>query len=114
MIQPFKMVRGATEHMKITIREKGGSVYLLTPEEVLRFGVTKHPGDDGYIIKKEMTAENESDGSYYFDIMPQDTLSLAFGKYYYDVGVQSGDNYYPVIRCSEFIVADNVTRWEAG
>lgn len=33
-------------------------------------------------------------------------------RYCYDVGMQSGDDYYNVIPCSDFIVAHAVTKRE--
>lgn len=114
MKQPISIVRGTTLDLQVSIRNKDGSPYSLGEGEILRFGVSKHAGDKTYLFTKEMTASDAEEESYIFTINPADTANLEFGCYAYDVGLQSGNDYYNVIECSDFRVAHNVTRWADG
>lgn len=114
MKQPLSIVRGTTRSMGIRVTAMDGSAYTLGNDEILRFGVMRHPGDSAYVFVKEMTAADLSEGEYVFTIKPVDTANLEFGCYVYDVGLQSGNNYYSVIECDDFRVVHNVTRWADG
>ena len=114
MKQPLSIVRGTTLDLQVSIKNSDGSAYSLDEGEILRFGVAKHAGDKAYLFTKEMTANDADGGSYAFTINPADTANLEYGCYAYDIGLQSGDDYYNVIECSDFRVANNVTRWADG
>lgn len=111
MKQPLTIIRGTTQVINISVNNEDGTPYTLTGGEILRFGVKKKPedSDDLLVVKKELTAANLDDGVYVLTLLPVDTKALPFGSYYYDVGLQSGNNYYNVIECSEFILAYNIT-----
>lgn len=106
-MQPIAIVRGTTRTIGVSIFDESGDPYTLGSGEVLRFGIKKNPSDTSYLVKKETTTQSE--GAYLFTMVPSDTLSLPFGRYYYDVGLKSGTNYYNVIECSFFDIAFNVT-----
>ena len=112
MKQPLIIVRGTTKTMTVRVTNEDGSIYILQNNEILRFGVKKQPGDSAYLFSKEMSSDSYSDGVYQFIINPADTENLDFGCYYYDVGLQSGSEYYNVIECSEFRVGYNITQRE--
>ena len=52
---------------------------------------------------------NFKDGSYVLQISPSDTEGLDVGRYYYDVGLQIGGEYYMVIEQSLFTVLQNIS-----
>lgn len=111
MKQPLSIIRGTTQTINIAVRDESGATYSLADGEVLRFGVKKRPEDpeNQCLIKKELTIEN-LDGAYYvLTLLPTDTKELPFGTYHYDVGLQSGTNYYNVIECSDFNLCYNIT-----
>jgi hypothetical protein len=114
MKQPLAIVRGTTKTMTIRVTAEDGSVYTLGSGEILRFGVKKHPGDTAYLFSKDMSSSSLADGVYSFIINPGDTENLDFGCYYYDVGLQSGSEYFNVIPCSDFRVEYNVTKREVS
>jgi len=114
MKQPLAIVRGTTKTMTIRVTAEDGSVYTLEEGEVLRFGVKKHPGDTAYLFSKDMSSSSLADGVYSFIINPGDTEDLDFGCYFYDVGLQSGSEYFNVIPCSDFRVEYNVTKREVS
>ena len=114
MQQPMAIVRGTTKTVTVRVTDDDGQVYTLGSNEVLRFGVKKHPGDSAYLFSKDMSSSSLVDGVYTFIINPADTENLCFGDYYYDVGLQSGSEYFNVIECSEFRVDYNVTQREVS
>ena len=111
--QPLSMVRGTTLSLALSVQDADGNDYTLQAGEVLRFGVKKKPEDTDYIFVKEAgPADMDEDDKYVFTVNPSDTEDKPFGCYYYDVGLQSGENYYNVIEASNFKIAFNVTEWE--
>lgn len=111
MKQPISMIRGTTQPINIIVRDPAGAIYQLTDGEVLRFGMKKKPEDpeSECLVKKELTIEHLDGDFYVLTLLPSDTKDLPFGTYYYDVGLQSGNNYYNVIECSEFKIGYNIT-----
>ena len=109
--QTIKIVRGTTASFTVTITDVAtGNPYVIELGEVIRFGVKATPVDNAYIFTKEITAGS---GDYDFTIEPSDTIGLAFGSYWYDIGLQSGTDYYNIIPASPFEITYNVTKWEA-
>lgn len=109
MKQPIRMIRGTTQLINITVNNIDGSTYALADGEILRFGLKKLPEDDKCVVEKELTNANLDEGVYVLTLLPNDTLGLDFGTYYYDVGLQSGTTYINVIECSEFTIGYNIT-----
>lgn len=111
MKQPLSIIRGTTQVVNITVKDPDGGAYQLTTGEILRFGVKRRPEDPDSecVIKKVLTAENMDGGVYVLTLLPTDTRDLPFGSYFYDVGLQNGNNYYNVIECSDFIIGYNIT-----
>lgn len=107
--QMISVVRGTTNFYTINISNSDtGEPYALSTGEVFRFGVKKNEDALVRVIEKELTVGSE-EGVYQLDIRPEDTLGLALGKYHYDIGLQSGNDYYPVIEWSEFVVTPNAS-----
>ena len=112
--QPLSMVRGTTLALALTLTDESGEPYSLSSGEVLRFGVKKKPEETDYLITKEAgPSDVDDDDNYVFVLNPADTEELPFGCFFYDVGLQSGSNYFNVIEASNFKIAYNVTEWEA-
>lgn len=111
MKQPLTIIRGTTQTITIAVKNDDGTAYTLADGETLRFGVKRHPedADSLCLVKKSLTAASLDNGLYILTLLPSDTKDLPFGNYFYDVGLQSGNNYYNVIECSDFIVAYNIT-----
>lgn len=109
MKQPISMIRGTTQTIEIKVYGPDGLPYIISGDEVLRFGVKRNPEDNEYLIEKELTAANLDGDVYVTILVPNDTKGLEFGNYYYDVGLQVGENYYNVIECSDFEIGYNIT-----
>lgn len=112
MKQPLSIIRGTTQPINVVVKAPDGSNYVLEEGEVIRFGVKKSFNDPGsdYLIEKELTSAHlDENGGYTLTILPSDTRSLPFGKYYYDIGLQSGANYFNIVECSRFDIDYNIT-----
>ena len=109
---PIKIVRGTTKVLRITIKQANGSPYIMTQGEILRLGVTDNNNGGGHsIITKEVGSEALDNDSYLITIKPGDTSNLnCETKYYYDIGLQSGEDYFPIIEFSPFNVLPNASR----
>jgi hypothetical protein len=111
MKQNVSMVRGRTRIFNVRVTDGTGAAYILGTGEKLIFGVKKNYFDSGYLIKKSITSVNATSepGVYAVVIKPEDTASLTCDIYCYDVGLQSGSDYYSVIDCSHFVIEPNIT-----
>lgn len=112
MDNTIQILRGESVTLNIGLTDTDGNVYFLQAGEILRFGVKLQHHETEYRILKELTADDAKSGVYPVTLLPADTQNMR-GKYYYDVGVQNGDNYYLVIEKSTFEVQDAITKWEA-
>lgn len=112
MEQNLKMVRARTEVFNIALTDENGQPYVLTGNQKMIFGVKKDFADGNYMLKKEITSADATDneGEYVLSIAAADTANVAWGKFFYDIGLQDGDNYYNVIEPSRFDIQPNVTK----
>lgn len=111
MQQKISIVRGTTNTLNITVLDASGNPYNLSGGEAIVFGIKQQRSEDCLVVKRIATG---SDGKYAVTLNPNDTLELAPGRYLYDVGLQSGNCYYNVIRPSNFEILENVTAWGDG
>ena len=106
------MIRGTTQVFNISVTDANGSPYMLGSGEFLLFGVKAKPEDNEYVVLKPVYSG--ADGVYTVNIAPEDTINVPYNRYVYDVGVQSGNNYYNIIPTSGFAILPNVTKWGDG
>lgn len=106
-----QIIRGTTNTFSITLTDANGKIYNLTSSEKLLFGVKKKYTDEEYLILKKVTGVANV---YTVTIDPADTADLECGTYFYDVSVESGNNFYNVIESSKFDVRENITKWGAS
>lgn len=107
MTQVIEIVRGTTNTLEINVTDANGVAYTTAAGEKIVFGVKKKPGDTELLIVK--TASFVTVGTYLVTLDPDDTANLAYGRYMYDVGLQSGNAFYNIVEPSYFVVTDNVT-----
>lgn len=112
MTKDIRMVRGTSRTFSVSVTDANGNPYTLQSGEKLIFGVKKQAADEELLICKVVT--DCVDGVCTVELDPEDTIELAVGKYYYDVGLQSADDYYIVVELSNFNIAANVTKWGDG
>lgn len=105
--------RGTTVDLAIGLKDVSGSEYNIAESDKLIFGVKSSVDSSEYILSKEVTPEsyNENSGRYVLNLKPEDTAELPFGKYVYDVGLQTATgDFYIVCPCDTFVVSDVVTK----
>lgn len=106
----LRLVRGATHTLEIRVNGPDGRPYPLQEGQLIRFGVKYDESSGSYLVKKE-TGELV-DGVTWIVIEAEDTMGMEAGEYKYDIGLQSGDDYFPIVKYSDFILEPNVTSKE--
>ena len=99
----IKLTRGDTAYLHIPLVTTDAD-YVMNANDTLTFSVKKTTRDTDYIFQKVVTGNNV------FHIQPSDTSELAFGKYIYDVELNTTDgDVFTVIPPSTFEVLSEVT-----
>lgn len=106
----LRMVRGSSQVIEVRVRSAGGQAYELLEGDVIRFGVKYDEASTSYLVKKESTTL--TDGICYITIDAEDTIGMEVGKYKFDIGLQSGEHYFPIVKYSDFILEPNITAKE--
>lgn len=101
----IKLTRGDTARFSIDItNDISESDYTFSKDDILNFTVKKRVKDEEPLIKKT------SVGTTLFYIKPEDTNSMTFGKYVYDVQLTTVDgDVYTIIGPSTFELLTEVT-----
>lgn len=105
-----EIIRGTSNQFDITISDVKQNLYILSSDEKILFGVKRKPTDAEYVFLKTVLASDGTDGVYPVMIDPADTEGLAFGKYWYDAGLESGEDYHNIIEPSVFEIKPNITK----
>ena len=101
----IQLTRGDTARLTVDITYDDGGAYEVKESDVLTLTVKKNYEDTEPLIEKEVT------GSNLFHIKPEDTASLAFGKYKYDVQLTTAEgDVYTVVDDKVFNVCKEVSR----
>ena len=111
-MQNLSIVRGTSFPFSVKLTDALGDRLELDEGDVLLFGVKRFPEHKKYQFLKKLTKDdyNEQIGGYIFEIKPEDTKDFVFGKYYYDVGLQTAEgNFYTVVECSILEIRPGIT-----
>jgi hypothetical protein len=116
--------RGDSFDFDLTITLDSEFRYALTGDDALYFGIMQphQPFETALIRKKYTVADTDEMGNLSISILPEDTLNLHPGKYYYAVklhmnhpevdantGEETGkiiDKVYTIINKTKFIICD--------
>lgn len=107
MKQPIEIVRGTTNVFQINLTDANGAPYNLGSNEKIVFGIKKNPEAAELLLVK--TAEILYEGMYSVKLCPEDTAALHCTKYSYDVGLDTGTDFFNIIEPSPFNIVANVT-----
>jgi hypothetical protein len=110
MAQKIEIVRGTTNTIQITLVDGDGNLRALSSGDKILFGVKAKLDDPDYVFVRAATI-TETLGVYTVEIDKADTAELPCCTCYYDVGLQSGDDFFNIVETSPFIIKHNVTRW---
>lgn len=90
----LKLSKGETAFFTVRLYDEvTKSQYLLKSNEKIIFGVKKQKNISTYKIKKQLSANDEINGAYPFILTDSET-DIAAGRYYFDVGVKTSNNYF--------------------
>ena len=110
----INIIRGTTNEFSLSIEDESGEQYTLQAGEKIIFGVKKNAENSDYNIVKTLTSADIVDGICTIKLTPTDTAQLAFGRYYFDIGLQTEDgDYYMIVPCDEFYICKAITAKEA-
>ena len=112
----ISMVRGDTLALSISgIKNTDGTEYTLKSTDVVYLDVKKYATDKTAVFRKSVTAAEYVDGALPITILPEDTVDLPCGDYYFDVRLfMDDDNIYTIIPMSKFRIVQNVTDIPSG
>ena len=101
----IKLTRGDTAKLTVPIEnDLDNTSYVMDEQDVLTFTIKKSVKDNDNLVQKVVTGSNN------FHIKPEDTDSLPFGKYVYDVQLTTaGGDIYTVIEPTSFEILSEVT-----
>lgn len=106
----LKAVKGRTFELIVGV-DNYGSDYVLKDGEKLIFGVKQNSESSEYLIKKELTSADRTDGGYALMLSPEE-MDLPAIDYFYDIALKMADgSMYQVIDCSHFEVTRSVVDW---
>ena len=110
----INIIRGTTNDFNLNIEDESGEQYTLKTKKKIIFGVKENAENSDYNIVKTLTSADIVDGICTIKLTPADTAQLAFGRYYFDVGLQTADgDYYMIVPCDEFYICKAITAKEA-
>lgn len=106
--QKVEIVRGTSNTFQILVYDADGRPYDLGSNERIVFGIKKDPDveTEPMIVK---TGEIIGNGMFTVKLCPEDTAELKCGAYFYDVGLDTGTDFFNVIEPSPFQILANVT-----
>lgn len=101
----IRLTRGDTAKLTVPIEnDLDNSSYVMDEQDTLTFTIKKSVKDNDNLVQKVVTGSNN------FHIKPEDTNSLPFGKYVYDVQLTTaGGDVYTVIEPTSFEILSEVT-----
>lgn len=105
----FEFTRGDTFQFKFRIKDKNGEVLPLNQNAEIYFTVKKNRNSKNVLIQKRLNEGIEfRDGFYYVRIDADDTNSLSYGTYNYDIEFKQG-NIVKTITLGQITLTDEIT-----
>jgi hypothetical protein len=96
------LTRGDSAVLKLDLKTTDGESYAMQSGDSLLLTLKTSPDVAEILMQKKIN-------NMEFIINPEDTSSLAFGIYYYDIQLTTADGYiYTVCQCNKWIVAEEV------
>ena len=110
----INIIRSRINDLSLKKKKKKGEQYTLQDGEKIIFGVKENAENSDYNIVKMLTSADVVDGICTIKLTPTDTAELSFGRYYFDIGLQTANgDYYMIVPCDEFYICKAVTQKEA-
>lgn len=98
------LTRGDTAYLEISITDETGNAYELSDGDKIIFRMKQSTNDKNLILEKEFNTE-----ILRLELKPEDTMSLKFGKYRYEVELVTGaGEHFTVIENSELEITSEL------
>lgn len=107
----MRMTRGDSDRKSFVRRDLNGQIITAMPYAIF-FTVKNSYDDENLILQKRLGEGIEFDGqTYHLSISPEDTESLAYGNYVFDIEViqDSEQTYKRTIKKGQFILEGEST-----
>ena len=92
------LTRGDTAYLEISITDESGNPYALVDGDKIIFRMKQSTNDKNLILEKEFNTE-----ILRLELTPEDTMSLKFGVYRYEVELVTGaGEHFTIIENAEF------------
>lgn len=99
----IELTRGDTGYLEVVLRDEEENIYSLKDGEKLSLKVKSSIYENEPVIEKEITESN------IFYLRPEDTKSLDFGEYVYDIEVVTAEgDVFTVINTALFVLLSEV------
>lgn len=82
------LTRGDTAILKIAVTDKDGEAYVPGTGDVIRFAMKKNYNDENVLVRSEAVIDGSD---ITITILPEQTKSLNYGSYKYDIQLTTGD-----------------------
>lgn len=103
-----QIVRGNTKTFKVRLKSADGSDYIMSSSDKAIFAIKKDGrAVEPMLVKKVLTAADQSEGGIIVKLLPEDTMRLEAGMYKYDFGVLIDGDFFTgrIIDTLEIIAA---------
>ncbi len=98
------LTRGDSAELEVVLSDELSATYEMQESDCLIFTMKKSFDDTVIALKKKVIGTN------IFNFVPADTKKLSFGKYYYDIQLETASGeVYTVIPSSEFVVGEEIS-----
>ncbi len=88
----LEFTRGDTQVLKFQLKDGQGNAISPSIDDVIYFTVKQNQNSSKVLIQKKYPDDIEyRDGYFIFTLNSEDTSSLAYGTYQYDIELKSGD-----------------------
>lgn len=101
--QNIELTRGDTGFFTIDLKDNKGKAYTPQTGDTLRFAMSKSFGSNEPLILKQIPIS-----TLVLEIEPQDTASLNFGKYVYDIEFTDAAGHVSTIILGNFTITKEV------
>ncbi len=106
--QPIQLVRGATNFLRVELKTTEGTVYEMAAGELLVFGIKMRPESKQIQLVKSIDNSALDGDAYLFHFLPDETKDLRDGHSWYAVGLQTGEDFLPVIEASPVYIVPGI------
>lgn len=96
------LTRGDSASLKIKVKDIDGKDFIFTEDFKLIFSVKKN------ITDKHLTIQKIANNSINIELLPEDTKTLSFGEYFFDIELQIKDKVFTIITPHKFILCEEV------